>query len=76
MPKIFKIIFSTNAPNFLCLPERVKGMPIRLEMRALNAETPKNLFQEKPPLFIIFPNLYDTLRIQDIYLNQPDLTRA
>ena len=50
--KILKMIFSISAPNFLCLPERVRGIPIRLEILALHAETPKNLFQEKPPLFI------------------------
>ena len=45
-------IFSIKAPNFLCLPDLVKGIPIRLEIRDLNAEIPKNLLQEKPPRFI------------------------
>lgn len=46
------MIFSRSAPSFLCLPERVRGIPIFLEMRALAAERPINLFQENPPLFI------------------------
>lgn len=51
-PRSLKINFSTNAPNFLCLPDRVRGIPISLEILALNAEIPTNLFHENPPLFI------------------------
>lgn len=44
--------FSMNAPNFLCLPDLVNGIPVSLEILDLNAEMPRNRFQEKPPLFI------------------------
>jgi hypothetical protein len=49
------INFSMSAPIFLCLPDRVRGMPIFLEILALNAEIPTNRFHEKPPLFIEGP---------------------
>jgi hypothetical protein len=45
------------APNFRCRPDLVKGMPILRESRALAADMPKNLFQEKPPLFMVGSNL-------------------
>ena len=41
-----------KAPIFLCLPDRVSGMPIRLEILALKAEMPRKRLQEKPPRFI------------------------
>lgn len=64
IPNIFKNIFSTKAPSFLCLPDLVSGMPIFLEIRALKAEIPTNLLQEKPPLFmmILFYELIPTSR--------------
>ena len=44
--------FSIKAPSFLCRPDLVKGMPMLRDILAFSAETPKNRFQEKPPLFI------------------------
>jgi len=41
-----------KAPIFLCLPDLVRGMPIRLEILALKAEMPKKRLQENPPRFI------------------------
>lgn len=41
-----------KAPIFLCLPDLVSGIPIRLEILALKAEIPKNRLQENPPRFI------------------------
>lgn len=49
--------FSMMAPNFRCLPERVRGIPIFLEMFDLIAERPKNRLQEKPPLFTVCSEL-------------------
>ncbi len=43
-----------KAPSFLCLPERVRGIPIFLDIRALKADIPINLLQENPPLFMLF----------------------
>ena len=40
------------APNLRSRPDLVKGIPILLLILALAWEIPKNLFQEKPPLFI------------------------
>jgi hypothetical protein len=40
------------APTFRSRPDFVSGIPTFLEMRDLSAEIPKNLHQEKPPLFI------------------------
>jgi hypothetical protein len=37
-----------DAPNFRCLPDRVSGIPIRLEIRAFGAEIPVNRFHENP----------------------------
>lgn len=54
-PKIFKNRFSTKAPIFLWRPDLLKGIPIFLEILALKAEIPTNLFQENPPLFILHP---------------------
>ena len=71
--------FSTSAPNFLCRPDRVKGIPILREIRALAAEIPTSLLHEKPPLFISFLpvfNFFGMLQIQDIYLNQTDLVKV
>ena len=45
-------------PIFCSRPLFVRGMPILRDMRAFAAETPKNLFQEKPPLFISYPINY------------------
>jgi len=41
------------APILRCRPVLVKGMPICRLILALAWEIPRNLFQEKPPLFII-----------------------
>jgi len=45
----------TALPIFLCLPDRVKGMPILREIRPLAADKPDALFQEneKPCFFPI-----------------------
>ena len=51
-PSKILISFSIAAPSLRCLPERVNGIPICLEIRDFAAEIPRNLFQEKPPLFI------------------------
>jgi hypothetical protein len=40
-----------NVPSFRRRPFFVRGMPIALETRDLNAETPRNLQIEKPPQF-------------------------
>jgi hypothetical protein len=45
----------TILPSFLSLPLLVNGTPIEREILALAAETPKNLFQEKPPRFLFIP---------------------
>ena len=39
------------APNFLCLPLLVKGMPVFLDILCLACVIPKARFQEKPPRF-------------------------
>ncbi len=44
---------SIKAPIFRCLPDRVNGIPMYREILDLNAEIPKNLCQENPPLFIV-----------------------
>jgi hypothetical protein len=41
--------FSIKAPNFRCLPDLVSGIPMRREIRDLNAEIPKKRRQENPP---------------------------
>jgi hypothetical protein len=41
------------APILRCRPDLVKGMPICRLILALAWEIPRNLFQEKPPLFMI-----------------------
>lgn len=41
------------APILRCRPDLVKGMPICRLSLALAWEIPRNLFQEKPPLFMI-----------------------
>lgn len=61
-----------SAPSFLCRPERVKGMPIRLDKRALAAETPNSLFHENPPLFISLLCVYFYLK--NLVVNQTKLT--
>ena len=43
------------APILRCRPVLVKGMPICRLILALAWEIPRNLFQEKPPLFMIVP---------------------
>lgn len=49
-----------NAPNFLCLPDFVNGIPIFLDIFALNAEIPIKRFHENPPRFIIYyPYIYN-----------------
>jgi len=40
------------APILRCRPDLVKGMPICRLILALAWEIPRNLFQEKPPLWI------------------------
>jgi hypothetical protein len=40
------------APILRCRPDLVKGMPIFRLILALAWEIPRNLFQEKPPLFM------------------------
>ena len=57
MPNKAFISFSTMAPSLRCRPDRVNGIPIFLEILALAAEIPKNLFQEKPPLFMAPPEV-------------------
>lgn len=42
------------APSFLCLPERVRGMPIDRDILDFAAEIPNNRFQENPPKLIMF----------------------
>jgi hypothetical protein len=42
----------TILPSFLSIPLSVNGTPIDREILDLAADTPKNLFQEKPPRFI------------------------
>ena len=39
------------APNFLCLPLLVKGMPVFLDILCLARVIPRARFQEKPPRF-------------------------
>lgn len=46
-------------PIFLCLPLLVSGIPICLEMFCLTLVMPSNLFQENPPLFILFSYLFN-----------------
>lgn len=41
------------APILRCRPDLVKGMPICRLSLALAWEIPRNLFQEKPPLFML-----------------------
>jgi hypothetical protein len=41
------------APNFRCRPDLVNGMPICRLILAFAWEIPRNLFQEKPPLFMV-----------------------
>ena len=41
------------APILRCRPDLVKGIPIFRLILALAWEIPRNLFQEKPPLFMI-----------------------
>lgn len=41
-------------PTFLCRPERVRGMPIALEIFRLAAVIPSRRFQEKPNLFMAY----------------------
>ena len=47
--------FPIRAPILRCLPDLVRGIPIDRDIFALKADIPKNLFHEKPPLFIIAP---------------------
>jgi len=41
------------APNLRCRPDLVRGMPIFRLILALAWETPRSLFQENPPLFMV-----------------------
>jgi hypothetical protein len=50
--KIERKSLSRKAPIFLCLPDLVSGIPMLLEILALNAEMPRNRLQENPPRFI------------------------
>lgn len=50
-------LFVNSAPNFLCLPLLVKGIPVARETLCFALVIPNNLFQEKPPLFGIFTPL-------------------
>lgn len=47
-----------KAPIFLCLPDLVRGIPIRLEILALKAEMPKKRLQENPPKFIKYSLIF------------------
>jgi hypothetical protein len=47
----------TIRPIFLWRPDRVRGMPVALEIRLLALETPVSRFQEKPPPFMWAPPL-------------------
>lgn len=52
-----RVIQPIAAPSLRCLPERVNGIPVFLEILDLTAEIPSNLFQENPPLFIETSNI-------------------
>jgi len=41
-------------PIFRCRPDRLEGIPICREIRALAAEIPTKRRHEKPPLFTAF----------------------
>jgi len=57
------------APILRCRPDLVKGMPIFRLILALAWEIPRNLFQEKPPLFMIagFLLSFDTPTIPQMF---------
>jgi len=52
-----EVTFAVNAaaaPNFRCLPDRVIGIPIPLDILDFAAEMPKSRFQENPPRFTVY----------------------
>jgi hypothetical protein len=55
-PAISKMPIGTRgpsaAPTFRSRPVLVKGIPVFLDIRALNAEIPSSRFHENPPMFI------------------------
>jgi hypothetical protein len=49
--------FVNNAPNFLCLPLLVKGIPVFRDILCFARVIPRNRFQENPPLLGIVASL-------------------
>lgn len=52
-----------DAPNFRCLPVRVNGIPIRLEILALAADIARSRLHEKPPVFMVVARVSESAKM-------------
>ena len=72
------VIQPIAAPTFRCRPDRVRGIPILLEILLFALDTPKNRRQEKPPRFIATPFSFQAFGIAFALLlgtHEPRLNR-